>query len=136
MVKGTLLFRADQRGPSALYRNLDEFLSQPRSLIPISERRSGIAAEFIRGPIPVPWVHFALTKISPLAACFGLMLWHVARLRKGTVRVTASLCRKYGIPPSSARRLLGKLESAGLIRVERQGRKAPRVSIIAAPEEK
>jgi hypothetical protein len=126
MSKGTLLFRADQRGPSSLYRRpLDEILSQPPPLILAPENR----AEFIRGPIPVLWVQFA-ARSSLAAAYLGIVLWHVARLRKGTVSLTSSLCLKYGVHPKRARRLLRSLESAGLVRVERAQRKAPKVSIV------
>jgi hypothetical protein len=126
MTKGKLLFRADQRGPSSLYRKpLDEILSQPPPLILAPENRP----EFIRGPIPIPWVQFA-AKISPAAAYLGIVAWHVARLRKGKVSFTSSLSLKYGVHPKTARRLLRSLESAGLVRVERARGKAPKVSIV------
>ena len=126
MTKGKLLFRADQRGPSSLYRKpLDELLSQPPPAIEPPESRP----EFIRGPIPIPWVQFA-AQLSPAAAYLGVILWHVARLRKGSIRLTEALCTKYGIPPRSARRLLRSLESAGLVRVERRRSRAAQVSIV------
>ena len=61
----------------------------------------------------------------------GLVLWYCRGLsRSNHVRLTPARVRELGLSPDAARRGLGKLENAGLIRVERQQGRAPYVTIL------
>jgi hypothetical protein len=113
------------------FRSVDDFLSRPIRLK--VERDKG--GEFIGGPIPVSWIKRA-AEVSPAAAYVGILLWHLTRLRKGAVAMTHAVSLKYGLCPRTTRRLLLMLASKGLVRLESNGYRAMRVSLVKAkPEE-
>ena len=62
----------------------------------------------------------------------GLALWHIRGLRKAdTFIVSNIMLQDWGILPDAKRRALRKLEEAGLIRVERRGKRSPSVTLLA-----
>jgi hypothetical protein len=65
------------------------------------------------------------------ALLVGLVLWHIKGLRKtDTFTVSNLILRDWGIEADAKRRALRKLEQAGLIAVERRGKRSPLVTLI------
>jgi DNA-binding transcriptional ArsR family regulator len=61
----------------------------------------------------------------------GLALWHIKGLRKADSFIVSNLMlREWGIEPDAKTRALRKLEEAGLIRIERRGKRSPQVTLV------
>jgi DNA-binding transcriptional ArsR family regulator len=100
-------------------------------------RASPIRRKFIAGPIDVQWVVQA-SGLGVKAQLVGLALWHLKGLRRNDTFIVSNLMmREWGVQPDAKSRALRALERAGLIRVERQGKRSPKVTLIvgnAIPE--
>jgi len=61
-----------------------------------------------------------------------MALWHLKGFRRSN-RFTVSnlMLQEWGIQPDAKARALRKLEKAGLITVERRGKRSPQVTLIA-----
>jgi DNA-binding transcriptional ArsR family regulator len=95
-----------------------------------ARRCSAISGQFIAGPVDVAWVLRA-SRLGVKALLVGLLLWHLKGLRRSvTVLVSNLMAVKWGITPDAKGRALRKLEKAGLIAVERQGKRSPRVTLL------
>lgn len=93
-------------------------------------RASPIRGKFIAGPIDVSWVVQA-SHLGVKALLVGLSLWHLKKLRQAdTFTVSNLMLQEWGVQPDAKSRSLRALERAGLIRVERQGKRSPRVTLI------
>jgi DNA-binding transcriptional ArsR family regulator len=93
-------------------------------------RASPISGKFIAGPIDVAWVVQA-SRLGVKALLVGLALWHIRGLRKcDTFTVSNLMLQEWGIQPDAKSRALRALEKAGLIKIERQGKRSPRVSLV------
>jgi len=93
-------------------------------------RPSPIRDKFIAGPIDVPWVCHA-SRLGVTALLVGLALWHIKGLRRSNSFTFSNLIvEAWGIQPDAKSRALRKLEKAGLITVERKGKRSPRVTLI------
>jgi DNA-binding transcriptional ArsR family regulator len=93
-------------------------------------RASPIRGKFIAGPIDVQWVIQA-SQFGVKAQLVGLALWHLKGLRRSDTFIVSNLMlREWGVQPDAKSRALRALERAGLIRVERQGKRSPQVSLI------
>jgi len=58
-------------------------------------------------------------------------LWHLKGLRRDNGFLVSNLMlQEWGIQPDAKARALRKLEKAGLITVERRGKRSPRVTLI------
>jgi hypothetical protein len=91
---------------------------------------SPIKGKFIAGPIDVDWVCRA-SRIGVKALLVGLALWHLKGLRKADTFIVSNLMlRDWGILPDAKWRALRKLEVAGLIRIERRGKRSPQVTLV------
>ena len=91
---------------------------------------SPVKGKFIAGPIPVSWVCQA-GRLGVKALLVGLALWHIRGLRKmNTFIVSNLMLRDWGIQADAKSRALRKLEMAGLITVERQGKRSPQVTLL------
>jgi hypothetical protein len=115
----------DRAGPSMrLDRDgLQKTVFQGRRPAPIRDR-------FIKGPISVPWVRRA-SRLGVKALLVGLALWYVKGLRNSpTFKLSNLMVREWGIQPDAKRRALHKLEQAGLISIERRGKRSPQVTLI------
>jgi hypothetical protein len=92
--------------------------------------RPTVKNKFIAGPIDVHWVCRA-SGLGVKALLVGLALWHLKGLRKADAFILSNLMlRDWGILPDAKWRALRKLEVAGLIRIERCGKRSPRVTIV------
>ena len=85
---------------------------------------------FLKGPIPISWVTRAM-QLPGKAWHVGTVLWLWAGItRSTTVVLTRTRLRQCGMHPETARQRLIHLEQAGLVRVERQGKRSPRVTLV------
>jgi DNA-binding transcriptional ArsR family regulator len=100
-------------------------------------RRSGrcaspILGRFITAPIDAAWVIQA-ARLGVKALLFGMVLWPLKGLRKTNSFIVSNLTtNEWGIGPDAKRWALRKLETAGLIAVERQGKRSPRITLLSA----
>jgi DNA-binding transcriptional ArsR family regulator len=91
---------------------------------------SPIRDKFIAGPIDVSWVCRA-SRLGVKALLVGLALWHLKGLRRSESFIVSNLMmREWGIKPDAKSRALRKLEEAGLITIERRGKRSPRVTLL------
>jgi hypothetical protein len=89
-----------------------------------------IRGKFIAGPIDVSWVCRA-SGLGVKALLVGLALWHIRGLRKANTFIVSNLMlHDWGIQPDAKRRALRALEKASLIRVERNGKRSPQVTLV------
>jgi hypothetical protein len=93
-------------------------------------RASPIRGKFIAGPIDVQWVVRA-SRLGVTPLLVGLALWHLKKLRQAdTFTVSNLMLQEWGVQPDAKSRALRALERAGLIRVERRGKRSPLVALI------
>jgi DNA-binding transcriptional ArsR family regulator len=112
-------FRLGQDGAARLHRGLRR-----------GQRASPIQDKFIAGPIDVSWVCQA-SRLGVKALLVGLALWHLKGLRRDNSFLVSNLMlQEWGIQPDAKRRALGALEKAGLIAIERRGKRSPRVTLV------
>jgi DNA-binding transcriptional ArsR family regulator len=92
-------------------------------------RPSPIRGKFIAGPVDVSWVVQA-SRLGVKALLVGLALWHLKRLRLADTFIVSNLMMQgWGVQPDAKTRALRALERAGLIRIERRGKRSPRVTL-------
>lgn len=85
---------------------------------------------FLKGPIPIHWLASA-RKISPTSLTVGLYLWHLSGLeKKKTFKATNRILKMWGLNRYAKYRGLKELEIAGLIKVKRQNKRNPEVTIL------
>ena len=90
-----------------------------------------ISGEFLKGPVPLLWLTAAaqLSGKAPLAV--GLAIWFESGRRKSNeVKLTSAILQRFAIKRKSKYTALKSLEDAGLIRVRREPRKNPVVTIL------
>jgi DNA-binding transcriptional ArsR family regulator len=91
---------------------------------------SPIRDKFIAGPIDVSWVCQA-GRLGVKALLVGLALWHLRGLRRSNSFIVSNLMmQEWGVQPDAKGRALRALEKAGLITLERQGKRSPRVTLV------
>ena len=67
------------------------------------------------------------------ALLVGLALWHLKGLRKTDTFIVSNLMvQDWGVQPDAKSRALRTLEKAGLIGIERRGKRSPRVTLVVA----
>jgi hypothetical protein len=94
-----------------------------------------IMGEFLKGPIPLPWLTVAskLAGKGPLAV--ALAVWFEAGRRKSKeVRLTSTVLERFNVNRKAKYRALESLEKAGLVSVRREARRNPKVTILDHPE--
>lgn len=87
----------------------------------------GQASRFVRGPIPLSW----LSKACGLGGKVGqvsLAIWYVRGVSGDPIALTNTLLTTFGVTPKTGRCVLHRLESAGLVSVERRHGRCPRVA--------
>jgi DNA-binding transcriptional ArsR family regulator len=101
-----------------------------RGCVRRGRRASPIRGKFIAGPIDVSWVVQA-KRLGATALLVGLALWHLKKLRQAdTFTVSNLMLQEWGVQPDAKSRALRALERAGLIRVERHGKRSPHVTLV------
>jgi hypothetical protein len=98
---------------------------------PVTPKPKRMTGEFLKGPIPLPWLTAAskLAGKGPLAV--ALAVWFEAGRRKSQeVRLTTAILQRFNVNRKAKYRALRSLEKAGLVRVRRERRKNPVVTIL------
>jgi DNA-binding transcriptional ArsR family regulator len=114
--------------PSCL--RLDQEVGRSQGAVRRGRRASPIREKFISGPVDVSWVCQA-SRLGVKALLVGLALWHIKGLRRADTFIVSNLMlQEWGVRPDAKSRALRALERAGLIRVERRGKRSPRVALI------
>ena len=91
--------------------------------------------QFLKGPIPWPWLLRAMT-LKGRALHVALLLWKESGIRKiRTVRLNISATAKIGIHPDTARRGLRALASAKLVTVTHHPGQTLEVTLLETPAE-
>jgi len=71
------------------------------------------------------------SRLGVKALLVGLALWHLKKLRQADTFIVSNLMvEDWGIQPDAKRRALRALEEAGLIRIERRGKRSPLVTLV------
>jgi DNA-binding transcriptional ArsR family regulator len=124
------MYPRDSMSWDPLQLRLDEgAIKRSRSDPPQGRRTLSIEGRFIAGPIEAAWVIQA-GQLGVKALLLGMVLWHLKGLRKfHTFKVSNMMVREWGITPDAKSRGLRKLERAGLIAVQRQGKRSPQVTL-------
>ena len=114
--------------PSKTETGGESRLSEGRHKTPELRRKR----RFLRGPIDLPWLLKAASVAGkrPLELALALHFQAGLTRTKSMVRLTSKLKDEFGIPDRSARDALQKLESAGLVAVERRPGRCLTVSIL------
>jgi DNA-binding transcriptional ArsR family regulator len=90
----------------------------------------GVAGRFIKGPIDVAWLMQA-RKLGVTAYHVGLSLWFLSGLKHSDIFLVSNLImQEWGVSSDAKSRALRTLEKAGLIAVERRGKRSPRVTLL------
>ena len=96
---------------------------------PRSKGLTGQQKDLSRGPSLFPGC-VRRSSLGVTALLVGLALWHIRGLRKSNTFIVSNLMlRDWGIQADAKSRALRKLERAGLITVERQGKRSPQVTL-------
>lgn len=117
------------------FRHIDNVLSGSKPIVGTGRSpKTKSLHPFIRGPIPLDWIIQAKSIPRCNALVVGLVLFYLAGLKKertGLV-LTVKRCEPFGLQRKSVQRGLADLEKLGLVRVDRQNGRSPRVDIISA----
>ena len=115
--------------PSSL--RLDPSAVPPAPLATRRGRRiSPIKNKFIKGPVDFAWLSSA-QKLGVTALWLGTCLWFLRGLKgSDSFLVSNMVAQEWGLLPDAKSRALRKLEMAGLITVERRGKRSPRVTLV------
>jgi hypothetical protein len=120
---------ADFRSPAAA--DLDVLPPRPSKKPP--RHRQG--EQFLKGPIPWPWLLRAMT-LRGRALHVALLVWKESGIRRDrTVHLNISATAKIGIHPDTARRGLQALASAKLVAVTHHPGQALEVTLLETPAE-
>jgi hypothetical protein len=106
----------------------------------VSIKPKRIKGEFLKGPIPLSWLTVAAKLSGKAPVAVALALWfQVGRRRSKEVRLTTAVIERFGIDRKAKYRGLSALEQAGLIKVRRELRRNPVVTVVdqlvASPSE-
>jgi DNA-binding transcriptional ArsR family regulator len=92
-------------------------------------RPNPVRGKFIAGPVDVAWICEA-SRLGVKALLVGLALWHIRGLRKTDTFIVSNLMvQDWGIEPDAKSRALRALEKAGLVAIERRGKRSPQVTL-------
>jgi hypothetical protein len=93
-------------------------------------RASPIRGKFIKGPLDFVWFSKA-RQLGVTALWVGFGLWFLRGLRRSnSFTVSNLMVEEWKIRPDAKARALRALEKAGLIRIERRGKRSPRVTLV------
>ena len=115
-----------------------EMKSHPRALqsgsnAPPRRRQGG---EFIKGPIPLPWLSRAagLPGKAPLAVALAIR-FEAGRRRSNEIVLTTAILERFCVNRKAKYRGLNALEEAKLVSVQRRLRRNPVVTILEVGDE-
>jgi len=86
--------------------------------------------KFVRGPIPLDWIKAAIP-LGRKSINVCLAIWYAAGFKQSNpVKLTATMLAEFDVTADSARKLLMRFESAGLVEVDRKRGRSPIVTIL------
>jgi hypothetical protein len=86
--------------------------------------------KFIKGPLDFVWFSEA-RQLGVTALWVGLGLWFLRGLRRSNSFIVSNLMmREWGVKSDAKSRALRALEKAGLITIERRGKRSPQVTLV------
>lgn len=98
---------------------------------PSSSKPKRIKGEFLKGPIPLAWLTVASKLSGKASLAVALAIWFEAGRRKSkVVKLTSAILERFNVSRKCKYRALKSLEKAGLIRVHREPRRNPVVTIM------
>lgn len=103
-------------------RDLDAFRLSAPVTQPVDEQTTKRKQKpFLRGPIPLQWLQRAAELPGKSPFQLGIALWYQAGLERSRsdLRLTRKLLSVFGLKRRTAYNALTRLESAGLVLVER-----------------
>ena len=93
-------------------------------------RRKRFDGLFLRGPIPMDWLHDA-SKLGVSALWVGCVLWHLSGVKKSVTFLVSNLqLHRWGVDRFAKSRALKVLSNAGPITIESRGKRSPKVTIV------
>ena len=105
-------------------------MSRPQQAARKGRQVSSVRGKFIAGPVDIIWLSQA-RKLGVTALWVGLGLWFLRGLRRSDSFIVSNLImQEWNVQPDAKRRALRKLENAGLITIERKGKRNPRVTLV------
>ena len=120
--------------PSSFRIGQDDVVT-PKAAIRKSRRVSLGKGKFIAGPVDVAWLS-QTRKLGVTALWVGLSLWFLRGIRHSDSFIVSNLImQEWEVLPDAKSRTLRKLEKAGLITIERRGKRSPRVTLVRHIEE-
>lgn len=98
--------------------------------VPAGKTRHG---RYLKGPVPLLWLQQALV-LPGKSVNVGLAIWFKAGAGESRTNITVSneLVEPFGVDRYAKYRALVQLEHAGLVKVRRAGKCAPRVTLLKA----
>ncbi len=108
----------------------------PASVAARTSQQASRGKQFVRGPIPMPWLERA-AKLPGKALAVGLLLW----FRRGfdpdgtePITVTPTRLARLGVSPKAGAAAIRRLKKAGLLTAEFGRGRCPRVMLRVAAE--
>lgn len=99
------------------------------ALVTPSGKGGAKPAAFIKGPLPLAWIQSAACQPGKTLQV-ALALWYLSGLSKSlTVRLPSKPLAGMGVSRDAKYEALARLESAGLVTVQRRSGQAPVVSL-------
>jgi DNA-binding transcriptional ArsR family regulator len=93
---------------------------------------SDSARLFLKGPVPWPWIVTAAA-LPGKALIVGLCLWRLAGcLKSRTVTLGNADLKSFGVDRAAKSRALVALEGAGLVKIAREPRRFPTVTLLTS----
>jgi hypothetical protein len=96
-------------------------------------QREWVDGKFLRGPIPLSWLSRLCRLNGGKVVATGLAIWFQAGLQRARegIRLTSKGLKRFGVTRQAKWEALKALEVAGLIAVERKGKKSPLVTVLS-----
>ncbi len=115
--------------------DLESFRLAPTQIVPTSSKPAPNrqVGKFILGPIPMSWLIRAANLPGKSPVLIGLMLFHLAGLRRTRERLSLSArqMKQFGIANSqTVRKALRALQQAGLVNIEQLPGRSRLVTIL------
>ena len=92
--------------------------------------------KFVKGPVPIWWLQKAWKECRPASLVFGLLLFHRRGMSVGARPITKAEMELFGITRWCKRDALEDLERAGLVKIERIGRRMVPILVLDRSEQK
>jgi len=114
---------------------LENLKLSPGDLVPKkglkgTTRRAGKVKKFIKGPIPFDWITKA-AKAKGKTLHVGIALWFLVGVKRSRqVALSRSTLKQFGVGRQASYRALSRLESAGLLSVDRHPGRNPIMTIL------